>query len=101
MPTAVRPSLRIHRPPGDEPPWPPRADPSRRPVRRTEDAAWLRYGRTPNGVPAGCYLDVAVHRGRPPAGVDARYDADSGKWVSIRFVDPAGPSVMGDTGRGG
>ncbi|WP_337175393.1 hypothetical protein [Paludisphaera sp.] len=90
MPTAARPALRIHQPGGrDEAPWPPRADPRRPPAGDGDGLRWLRYGRLPHGAAPGCFLDVVIHEGRPPAGMDAGFDPVTGRWYTVRVVDPA------------
>lgn len=80
MPTTAiaRPRLRVIHPPDRDDPRPP--------ARRALD--WHRYGRLPNGAAPGCYLDLVVHEGRPPAGLDSRWYGELGRWVSIRLVDP-------------
>lgn len=98
--TASPPRLRIHRSPDDAPPWPPRGDP-RRPPPSAGGPVWMRYGRLPNGAAAGCFLDVSVTRGRPPAGVDARWDPAAGVWVAARVIDPAADAVSADDGAAG
>ncbi len=64
--------LRIHRPPDAD----------------SDEVVWMRYGRLPNGAPAGCLVDVAVHREHPPKGVDAGWHEDARCWISLRLVDP-------------